>query len=358
MTNGIKAIAINLPQFHPIPENDEWWGKGFTEWRNVVKARPLFKGHYQPHLPADLGFYDLRLEESRVAQANLARQYGIHGFCYYHYWFNGKRLLNEPIDGILQSGKPDFPFMVCWANENWTRRWDGHDQEILMNQRYSVEDDLAHIRFLTEHFFTDKRYIRLDNKPFIIIYRPALLPNIAQTLQTWRDYAATQGMELHIGFMKTFDYKEEDAALFDCAIDFQPHTFNMPAKVLMPLEVRLKKRLGFGRSAYHNNRVYSYSEYVDAMIGDTAAMPDNIYPGITPGWDNSARRKKDALIITGSTPEHYGRWLEHIANKYKQKDTFLFINAWNEWAEGNHLEPDSKWGLQYLEQTAKILKNA
>ncbi|MGY3213811.1 glycosyltransferase WbsX family protein [Mucilaginibacter sp. HD30] len=356
--NTIKAIAINLPQFHPIPENNEWWGRGFTEWTNVVKARPQFKGHYQPHLPADLGFYDLRLEESRIAQANLAKQYGIHGFCYYHYWFNGKRLLNEPIDGILRSGKPDFPFMVCWANENWTRRWDGHDKEILIEQHYGRQDDLDHIRFLTAHFFSDERYIRVNGKPFIIIYRPALLPNIAQTLQTWREYAAKQGMELHIGCMQTYDYKKEDAVLFDCVIDFQPHLFNMPVDVLMPLKQRIKKRLGFGRSVYHNNRIFDYSAYVDAIIKENAEMLENVYPGITPGWDNSARRKKDALIITGSTPREYGRWLEHIVAKYKQKDTFLFINAWNEWAEGNHLEPDSHWGLQYLEQSAKFLRDA
>jgi len=355
----IKPIAIHLPQFHPFAENDEWWGKGFTEWTNVAKAKPLFKGHYQPHLPADLGFYDLRLEEARIAQAAMAKQYGIYGFCYYHYWFNGKRLLNTPVDAILESGKPDFPFMLCWANENWTRRWDGEDQEILMEQNYSTEDDVAHARFLLNTFFKDERYIKVNNKPFFLVYKPFLFPDIEQTIITWRNEAAKAGVELYLGYMKTFASGDETKLSgFDCSVDFQPHQWNLPVNRLFPLKSRIKRKLGMSKLAHFINRIYSYPEYVNQMLKLKADLNGNAYPGITPGWDNSSRRKKDAVIFDGSTPQEYGRWLKHIADEYKGRDTYLFINAWNEWAEGNHLEPDAKWGKQYLEQTAKILKDA
>ncbi|WP_374951929.1 glycoside hydrolase family 99-like domain-containing protein [Mucilaginibacter sp.] len=355
----IKPIAIHLPQFHPFPENDEWWGKGFTEWTNVAKARPLFKGHYQPHLPADLGFYDLRLAEARLAQAELAKQYGIHGFCYYHYWFNGKRLLNQPVDAILQSGEPDFPFMLCWANENWTRRWDGEDQEILMQQNYSEADDVAHIQFLLNSFFTDPRYIRVNNKPFFVVYKPLLFPDIQRTLSTWRAEAAKVGVELYLGYMKASSNDKNTALLsgFDCSIDFQPHQWDIPVDRVFPLSSRIKSKLGMQQQPHLINRVYSYPQYVNEMVKLKADTGQNAYPGITPGWDNSARRKKDAVIFDGSTPQEYGRWLDHLATEYKGRDTYLFINAWNEWAEGNHLEPDARWGRQYLEQTAKSLKN-
>ena len=185
MQNKIKPIAIYLPQFHPILENDEWWGKGFTEWTNVTKAQPRFEGHYQPHLPSDLGFYDLRLEEARLAQEELAKNFGIYGFCYYHYWFNGKRVLHEPLDRKMQNPKEDLPFMMCWANENWTRTWDGADHQVLLKQEYGFEDDLAHIKHLIA-FFTDNRYIKVNGKPIFIVYRPKLFPDIKKTIAIWR----------------------------------------------------------------------------------------------------------------------------------------------------------------------------
>src|SRR5665647_256742 len=199
----IRPIAMYLPQFHPIPENDEWWGKGFTEWTNVAKAKPLFKGHYQPHLPADLGFYDLRLEESRIAQAEMAKVNGIYGFCYYHYWFNGKRILERPFQEIFETGKPDFPFMLCWANENWTRTWDGGNHHILLEQKHSPEDDRNHIKALIP-YFKDSRYIRVDNKPVFSVYRASLFPDISNTIRIWREEAEKEGLELYICCFETF----------------------------------------------------------------------------------------------------------------------------------------------------------
>ena len=183
--NSAKAIAFYLPQYHPIPENDQWWGKGFTEWRNVTRARPLYPRHYQPHLPADLGFYDLRLPEVRQAQAELAHAFGLHGFCYYHYWFNGRRVLQRPFEDVLASGEPDFPFCLCWANENWTRRWDGSDDEILLEQIYSEQDDRDHLLSLLTAF-RDPRYIRIEGKPLFLVYRTSALPHPARTAEIWR----------------------------------------------------------------------------------------------------------------------------------------------------------------------------
>ena len=188
-----RAIAVVLPQFHPIPENDAWWGKGFTEWRNVVKAAPQFPGHYQPRLPGELGFYDLRLPEARAAQASLAAEYGIGGFCYYHYWFHGRRLLNRPMDEILRSGEPDFPFCMCWANESWSRTWQSSEHELLIAQHYSPADDEAHIRFMLP-FLRDRRYIRVEGKPLFIVYKADKLPEPQRTYELWRSIALKEGV--------------------------------------------------------------------------------------------------------------------------------------------------------------------
>lgn len=361
-TQNIKTIAIHLPQFHPIPENDRWWGQGFTEWTNVVNASPRFRDHYQPHLPSDLGFYDLRLEESRVAQAELARQYGLQGFCYYHYWFNGKRLLNRPLDDLLASRKPDFPFMLCWANENWTRRWDGKDQEVLMHQEYSEADDINHMQFLCERFFSDSRYIRVNNKPFFVIYRPGLNPRMQKTIETWRHIALKSGIgEVYIGYMRTMDdLMSFEGSGFDCAIEFQPDFSDLSRRIYESIWNRVLRKLGVKESPFIDNRVFDYGAYARKMMAERSIV-HSVYPGITPMWDNAARRKKGATIFANSTPEKYGQWLKHIVDSYEKvqdSSKFIFINAWNEWAEGNHLEPCQRWGRQYLEATKKVLDHA
>src|SRR5262245_55501556 len=222
--DDVRLIAVYLPQFHPIPENDRSWGKGFTEWTNVAQAKPMFRGHYQPHLPADLGFYDLRLPEVRRAQADLAQEHGIHGFCYYHYWFHGRRLLERPFEDVLRSGEPDFPFCLCWANENWTRRWDGLEQEILLAHHYSPADDLAHIRSLAPAL-AGPRYIRVDGKPLFLIYRPGLLPDARATVDRWREeYHRLTGEELFLARVARLPEEATDPRLdgFDVAVEFHP----------------------------------------------------------------------------------------------------------------------------------------
>jgi lipopolysaccharide biosynthesis protein len=356
-----RIISIHLPQFHPIKENDEWWGKGFTEWTNVTKANPIFKGHYQPHLPTDLGFYDLRLEQARAEQAKLAKEYGIHGFCYYHYWFNGKRLLHEPVDAILEAGKPEFPFMLCWANENWTRRWDGSEDKSLIKQHYSEDDDIAHIQFLCKNIFNDPRYIRVNGKPFFAIYRPKLFPNINRTLQTWRNQAMQLGIgELYLGYMQGFNLKEDPATMgFDVAIDFQPDFYNCPPAAKGSIIEQAMHKLKIKSSVNQIHNIISYPQYVERA--KNIGRPNyKQYPGITPMWDNTARRKKGATIFKDASPQVYESWLKHIIKNfqpYSKEENFIFVNAWNEWAEGNHLEPCAKWGRQYLEATKRSLES-
>lgn len=361
---SVKAICFYLPQFHPIRENDEWWGKGFTEWRNVTKAKPLFPGHYQPHLPADLGFYDLRLPEVREAQADLARQYGIHGFCYYHYWFNGRRILERPFNEVLESGKPDFPFCLCWANENWTRRWEGDDQHVLLKQQYSHKDDLAHIESLIPAF-KDPRYIRVDDKPLFLVYRAEYLPNPIRTTDIWREAAAKAGIgDLFLARVESHESYRHPVSPhsigFDAEVEFAPFSCSMGKFMFHTPSYSLLSRIGLVSKGYIENRVTRYDAMVHAMLNRPASEGTR-FRCVTPSWDNSAR-KKDALIYHGSTPEKYEAWLHKALGKTLQEQRgdkrIVFVNAWNEWAEGNHLEPDLKWGHAYLEATRRALDAA
>jgi lipopolysaccharide biosynthesis protein len=324
-----------------------------------VKARPRFNGHYQPHLPADLGFYDLRLSETREAQASLAKSYGIYGFCYYHYWFNGRQVLETPVKEILNSGKPDFPFCLCWANENWTRNWDGEFTNVLLEQKYSTDDDIAHIKFLFQ-FFNDKRYIRVNDKPVFLVYRTELFPDIKKTAKIWRDEAQRAGFKgLYLIRVENFNTNIDPEAIgFDASFNFFPNQYGMPLYKFPGTIEKLLHKLGIRKSPYMENLIWDYSAVVQKQIDNPQVVGYKRFPGLTPMWDNSARRKTGAVILHNSTPEKYGRWLKHIISTFKPysaDENFVFINAWNEWAEGNHLEPCQKWGRRYLEETRDAL---
>lgn len=360
-TGHVRALAFYLPQFHPTEENDAWWGRGFTEWANVAKAQPLFRGHYQPHLPADLGFYDLRLSETREAQAEMASAHGVSGFCYYHYWFQGRRVLHRPLEEVLASGRPDFPFCLCWANESWTRRWDGRSGEVLLDQTYSRQDDEEHIRYLLR-CFTDCRYVTIDRRPLFLVYRAERLPEPRRIADLWRERAHEAGLpglflaavEGHAG---NLDPKELG---FDATVEFAPDWRILASAPRLPLEprpVRWMRRLA-GRSPGSALQIHRYADLARLM----AAKPPRRHTHfrcVTPAWDNTARRGSNGLVFVGSTPERYGAWLSDVVaetrREYHAEERLLFINAWNEWAEGAHLEPDQYWGLRYLAETRRCL---
>lgn len=352
----IRFLAIYLPQFYPIPENDRWWGRGFTEWTNAAKARPLFKGHYQPHLPADLGFYDLRVPDTLHAQADLARSSGLNGFCFYHYWFNGKRVLEKPLDLYVQQSI-DFPFCICWANQDWTRTWSGNDGDLLMKQDYSHDDDRAHIRFLAERFFSQPGYVTVDEKPVFVIYRTALFPDIKRTAEIWREEVHKMGLKgIYLIRMETDQERFHPNDInFDATIDFHPHSRNLPQRVKYNRIRRALSKYGIYDSASIKNYIFDYQEYVNLnRFNGDFAYPR--YPSLFPMWDNSARKEKNAWIFTGSTPSLFQKWLDQILTDFSppaRDENFIFINAWNEWAEGNHLEPCQKWGRAYLDVIQK-----
>jgi len=356
-----KAIAFYLPQYHPIPENDAWWGKGFTEWRNVAKARPLYRHHYQPHLPADLGFYDLRLPEARKAQAELAQAFGINGFCYYHYWFNGRRVLQRPFEEVLASGEPDFPFCLCWANENWTRRWDGSDDEILLDQIYSEQDDREHLESLLTAF-KDPRYIRIDGKPLFLVYRTNALPEPARTAEIWRSVARTQGLgDLYLVSVESQEQEIRDPHDFgfDAAVEFQPcwPMLDTLSNQTPNLREKIKGMIQKESPGKKRHRVFDYEEVCHAALA-RPVPPYVRFPCVTPSWDNTARRRWGGIVLQGATPKLYGQWLRQTVERLPSlglPEPVVFVNAWNEWAEGNHLEPDQRWGTRYLEETLSAL---
>ena len=347
----VRAIAFHLSQFHPIPENDAWWGTGFTEWTNVAKARPNFVDHYQPHLPADTGFYDLRLPEVRAQQAALARAYGIHGFCYYYYWFSGKRLLERPIEDMRASGEPDFPYCLCWANENWTRRWDGADREILIAQNPSRADDERLVRDLLPHF-RDRRYIRVDGRPLFIVYRIGALPDAKASAAIWRDVCRREGIgELYLCAAKTYDTADPSPYGFDAVVEFPPHGTLTPP---------VTDRVDLVNPDFAGN-IVDYRQFVLDVLSQRVSSY-RLHRTAFPAWDNASRRPDLALSFINATPEIYELWLRELvaraAEAPRPDERLVFINAWNEWAEGAHLEPDQRYGHQYLEATRRALTDA
>lgn len=333
-----RVVAFYLPQFHPIAENDEWWGTGFTEWTNVAKAGPLFAGHYQPHRPAHLGYYDLRVPEARAAQAALAGRHGVEAFCYWHYWFGGRRLLERPFDEVLKSGEPDFPFCLAWANETWSRRWLGEEKEILLKQTYPPGDDRLHARWLAAAF-RDRRYLRVDGRPLFLVYRPLDLPDPRATIAAIREEAArTGGADPYLVGIASHQRADFRACGFDANLVFEPQ-----------LGI-VEKPLGDGLKV---------CDYADARRRMARATPD--YPAIPcvmVSWDNTPRRGEHGVVFTDATPAAFETGLrEAVAAVQTQppQSRLVFVNAWNEWAEGNHLEPDERHGLAYLEAVRRAV---
>jgi len=343
--NSPRIVAFYLPQFHPIPENDRWWGKGFTEWTNTTAAQPLFPDHYQPHLPADLGFYDLRLRATRHEQIRLAREYGIDAFCYHYYWFSGTRILERPLLDMLSDAESDMPFCLCWANENWTRRWDAAEHEVLIAQRYLPNDAVDFIRSI-EPFLTDPRYLRIAGRPILLVYRPQQLPDARATLAAWRDYWRSRGHgELHLCAALTHGNVNYVQFGFDSGVEFPPHNLQAGTGNVNPEVTFLKP--------FRGNVVQLPTVARDYL--DRRHEGGNVFRCVCPSWDNTARLGDRALVLLNGTPANYEFWLAEAIRRTRSdfpgEERLVFVNAWNEWAEGCHLEPDRRYRHAFLEAT-------
>lgn len=351
-----------MPQFHTIPENDKWWGDGFTEWVNVRNSKPKFRGHCQPECPLNDNYYNLLDINTQIWQAKLANKYGIDGFCYYHYWFEGKLLLEKPMEQMLNTPEINIPFCVCWANETWSRTWDGQETEILIKQNYTETQKqwIEHFNYLLP-FFKDKRYIQDQNRPILLIYKPQLITNCREMITLWRQLAKDNGFDdLYIGYQhfSAFDC-DMDILGLDFGVEFEPfYTIQeIKKKIFTPREkikYSLKHPLNvlryFQRHVLGYPIIYDYDE-VWRRIVTRKVEKDNIFPGAFPAWDNTPRRGKNANVFYKATTEkfkfYFSEQVKKAENIYNAK--YIFINAWNEWAEGAHLEPDEKNEYRYLE---------
>lgn len=347
--SNVKPIAFYLPQYHCIPENDEWWGEGFTEWTNVRKGKPLFEGHYQPHVPGELGYYNLVEDKTiQYKQIELAKEYGVYGFCYYYYWFNGKRLLEKPLDNLLQDKGLDFPFCICWANETWSRRWDGQEKEVLIKQEHNQETDVKFINDVIP-ILKDPRYIRVNGAPILLIYRAELFPDLSSTIKKWKEICKENGIEdLHVSLVQSFGLTDPTIYGGDSAVEFPPHGI-ITGEISKSMPNLVKDFCG---------NIYDYRDVVARYVNKS---PDHYkqFRGTMLSWDNTARRGSCSNVFNYANPEEYRKWLtgiiDYTTNYNDESEQFVFINAWNEWAEGTHLEPDEKYGTEYLEATEKSL---
>ena len=351
-----RALAFYLPQFHPIPDNDRWWGPGFTEWTNVARARPLFRGHEQPKLPGELGFYDLRVPEVREAQAVLARDHGVEGFVYWHYWFAGRRLLERPFQEVLESDVPELPFCLAWANQSWSGIWHGEPHRILVEQTYPGRGDyVAHFRAVLPAM-QDERYVTVGGKPLFVVFRPTELPDEAEFVESWQAQAQAHGIgRLHlVGVDHDGDWRPS-ASGFDGRIDSRlPQLLSPRSSLLWTLRRRASSsRLGLHLRGGRQRplHVYPYASLSDRLVPDTAPVEET-YPCVLPNWDNTPRSGARGAVLQGSTPELFAKQVDKALRFLQGKDhenRLLFLKSWNEWAEGNYLEPDARWGRAYLE---------
>ena len=353
LDTSVRVIAHYLPQFHPFEENDKWWGKGFTEWRNVTKAKPLFEGHHQPRLPSELGFYDLRLIETMREQAQMAKNYGISGFAYYFYWFSGKTIMELPLKQMLNDSSVDMPFCLSWANENWTRKWDGLEHEVLIRQNYTKEDSKAFIEHVLK-YMEDKRYIKVDNCPVLIVYRAEEIPHIKEMTDLWRECARKHG---HPGlYLIAVNRERKSPELqkigFDAAEDFPP--LSITPRNVSSFVTDLHEDFSGG--------IYDYREAVSEIV-KCEEPEEKTHPCVMLRWDNTSRTGINGHAFTNFKLKYYKQWLSHACHKafsnkeLKSDERLVFINAWNEWAEGTYLEPDSDYKYGYLESTRAVCED-
>ena len=364
---NIKPIAFYLPQFHTIPENDKWWGEGFTEWVNVKRALPFFEGHNQPLEPLEQ--YDLKDKSVMPRQIKLAKEYGIHGFCFHYYWFKEKRLLEKPIENFLadKSEANNFPFMLCWANENWTRRWDGQDQDVLISQSHSAADHEKVIQDLLR-YMKDDRYIKVNNKPILIIYRPNIIKAFNYLRVALNAEARKLGFDgVHIVASTAFNFQRSENFKVDGIVEFPPHSPHFQNEFAKITHERFRSQ-GFPEfkpekiEKKHEGKIYDYQKVVDCFLSYYFRVKDhakNYYPCCFPSWDNTARKLENSHIFANASSAKFKQWLSASAEFTKivnEKDSqFVFINAWNEWAEGTILEPDKKNGYKNLEVVREVI---